>query len=471
MNFADRLICRISALSLAAATLLMAASVRAEVLTPEQERFHSIYKELVEINTTHSAGDNTKAARAMEKRLLNAGFPATDMQIFEPYARKGNLVARFKGDNSKKPLLLLAHIDVVEARREDWKMNPFQLQEGNGYFTARGSVDDKAMAAAFVSVLEQLKRENFHPKRDIVLALTSDEERGDVDSNGAKWLLARQPQLLQAEFGLNEGGIGELRDGQPRLHRIQVAEKMPTSFELEIRDVGGHSSQPTANNPVYPLSAALARLGAYRFPVHLADVTKEYFARSAELSTGQLADDMRAVASGHLDDAAIERLSASPLYNAELRTTCVATMVQAGHAENALPQSAKATINCRILPQDNPETIANQLKQVLGDDRISIRQLDAALRSAASPLRGDLMDAVESLTKEMWPGAPVIPFMSPGGTDSRYLRNAGIPMYGVSGLFMDPTDVRIHGLNERVEIRRLYDAREFMYRLVKKLAS
>ena len=420
-------------------------------LTPEQQRYHDIYKELVEINTTHSAGDTTKAARAMEKRLADAGFAASDMQVIEPFPKKGNLVLRYKGTGAKQPVLLLAHIDVVEAKRDDWKTDPFKLQETDGYFTARGSIDDKAMASAFVSVLRQLKQEGFKPSRDIILALTTDEERGDVPSNGAYWIVNNKPELVKAEFGINEGGGGELRGGKPVLHRIQVAEKMYTTYELEVRDVGGHSSVPTKMNPVYALSAALDRLGAYQFPV-------------------KLADDMRSVGTGKPDQAAIDRLSAIPFYNAQLRTTCVATMVNAGHAENALPQSAKATVNCRILPHDDPADIDRQLKQVIGNDKIAVRYINKPLASPASPLNGDLVKTVDTLTQQMW-NVPVIPAMSTGATDSRFMRNAGIPMYGVSGLFTEPSDLRTHGLDERIEIARLYDGRDFLYRLVKQLAE
>ena len=440
-------------------------------LTPQQQRFHDIYKELIEINTTHSAGDNTLAARAMEKRLIESGFAPGDIQIFEPFPKKGNLVLRFKGNGSKKPLLLLAHIDVVEARREDWKTDPFKLQETGGYFTARGSIDDKAMASALVSVLGQLKQEGFKPSRDIILALTADEERGDALSNGAFWLISNKPELLQAEFGINEGGGGELRGGKPNLHRLQVAEKMYTTYMLEARDVGGHSSVPTKNNPIYALSAGLERLGNYAFPIKLADVTKTYFARSAPFATGQLADDMRAIGTGNPDAAVIERMIANPAYNAQLRTTCVATMVQAGHAENALPQSAKATVNCRILPHDDPEEIERLLTQAVGNDKIVVRNMGKPLRSPASPLNGDLVKTVESLTQQMWPGVPVVPAMSTGATDSRFLRNAGIPMYGVTGMFLEPADARAHGLDERIEIQRLYDGREFLYRLVSEVAK
>jgi acetylornithine deacetylase/succinyl-diaminopimelate desuccinylase-like protein len=440
-------------------------------LSAEQQRFHAIYKELVEINTTNSSGNNTEAARAMKKRLMEAGFAEADMQLFEPYPRKGNLVVRFKGDGSKKPLLLLAHIDVVEARREDWKTDPFKLKEDDGYFTARGSSDDKAMAASFVSILSQLRREGFMPHRDIILALTSDEELGDVPTNGAYWLVNNQKAAIDAEFGINEGGGGELSNGKPILNRVQVAEKMYTTYKLEVTDVGGHSSLPTATNPMYELSAALNRLGAYRFPVRLSDVTRTYFERSAQFQTGQRAEDMRAIASGTASEAAYDRLSTFPLYNALLRTTCVTTQVNAGHAENALPQSAKATVNCRILPNDDPAEVDATLRKLFASERIKMVASNPPLKSPASPLRPDIVGTIESLTAQMWPGVPVIPTMSTGATDSRFMRNAGIPMYGVSGIFSEPSDARAHGLDERVAIPRLYDGREFMYRMVKAFAQ
>jgi acetylornithine deacetylase/succinyl-diaminopimelate desuccinylase-like protein len=462
-----------------AAAALLCAATWASAQTPapmpplnaEQQRFYKIYKELVEINTTHSVGNNTEAARAMQQHLLDAGFKPDELQIFEPFPRKGNLVARVKGSGAKKPMLLLAHIDVVEAKREDWKSDPFKLKEDDGYYTARGSSDDKAMAASFVSILSQLKREGFQPNRDIVLALTADEELGDVPSNGVFWLLNHQRALLEADFGLNEGGGGQLNNGKAVLHRVQVAEKMYTTYKLEVRDVGGHSSLPTPANPVYELSAALDRLGKFRFPVTLAEVTRTYFERSAQFETGQMAEDMRAVASGKPSDEALDRLSRTALYNATLRTTCVATQVTAGHAENALPQSAKATVNCRILPEDDPAEVDAALRKVLGSTRLTMEASNPALKSPPSPLRPDVLGVIESLTQQMWPGIPVVPTMSTGATDSRFLRNAGIPTYGVSGIFTEPSDARAHGLDERVSIPRLYDGREFMYRMVKQFAQ
>jgi acetylornithine deacetylase/succinyl-diaminopimelate desuccinylase-like protein len=453
---------------LAAAAISCAAA--AQTPGPEQKRFHAIYKELVETNTTHSAGDTTLAAQRMARHLKDAGFGDAEIQIVEPFPKKGNLVARLRGDGSKKPLLLLAHLDVVEALRSDWKTDPFVLQESDGYFTARGTIDDKAMAAAFVSILAQLRREGFRPKRDVILALTADEERGGVPSNGVQWMLNNRRELIDAELGINEGGGGELREGKPILNRIQVAEKIYVSYQFLVRNPGGHSSLPVPENAIYTLSEALMRVSAHRFPVKLAEVTRSYFERSVKLSGGQLAEDMRAVAAGSADAAVYERLSQDKLYNALLRTTCVATMLRAGHAENALPQSASATVNCRILPHDDAAAVDAEVRRLAGS-KVEVKALNPALASPPSPLRPDVVQAVEALTQEMWPGVPVVPSMSTGGTDSRFLRNIGMPVYGVSGLFVDPADNRIHGLDERVEIRRTYEMREFLYRLVKRLAN
>jgi acetylornithine deacetylase/succinyl-diaminopimelate desuccinylase-like protein len=326
------------------------------------------------------------------------------------------------------------------------------------------------MAAAFVSVLTQLQREGFRPTRDIVLALTADEELGDIESNGAQWLVRHRPDLIEAELGINEGGGGELREGEPVLHRMQLAEKRYLSYQLEATNSGGHSSLPRADNAIYDLSAALSRLAAHRFPVRLAAVTKAYFARSAPLAAGRLAEDLRAMTTEAPDGAALERLSAMPQYNAQLRTTCVATMLSGGHAENALPQSAKATVSCRVLPHDDVAEVEAALHTIAGD-KVRVSALTHTVASPASPLRDDVLKAVEDITQQLWPGVPVVPAMGTGATDSRFLRNAGIAMYGVSGLFVDPADYRAHGRDERVGVQRVYEAREFLYRLVKRLAQ
>ncbi|WP_324198647.1 M20/M25/M40 family metallo-hydrolase [Nocardia brasiliensis] len=433
--------------------------------------FHEIYKQLVETDTSHSTGSTTVAADAVKRRLLDAGFAESDIQIFEPVARKGNLVLRFTGTGQRKPLLLLGHLDVVEAKREDgWTTDPYKLTEVDGFYAARGSIDDKAMVSALVSGLVQLKREGFKPNRDIVLALTADEEAGK--DNGAKWLMENKADLMSAEYGLNEGGRALLVDGKPTLQGVQVAEKTYVTYQVEARENGGHSSVPTPDNAIYTLGAALNRLAAYRFPTSLSDATRDNFGALAASRSGPEAEDMRAVAAGNPSPEAIERLSALPEYNAQLRTTCVATMLTAGEAENALPQKAKATVNCRILPQDNPDDVDKQLRAAFADGgKLTItRNLDPA--GGISPINGDVLAAVTSLTKELFPTAAVSSFMSTGATDSKYARSKGIPMYGVSGLFMVPADAgRIHGINERAPIAGLEASREFLYRLVKKLAQ
>ncbi|NOT57543.1 MAG: M20/M25/M40 family metallo-hydrolase [Deltaproteobacteria bacterium] len=454
----------------AVVVLIASSVVQAADSAVERTLFHGIYKELVETNTTHSVGDNTLAARRMAKRLRGAGFTETEVQVVEPFPKKGNLILRFKGDGTRRPMLLLAHLDVVEAKREEWNTDPFTLVETDGYFTARGAADDKAMAAAFVSILSQLKREGFTPHRDIILALTADEERGDVSTNGVQWLTQHHRGWIDAEFGINEGGGGELINGKPTIQRIQVAEKIYTTYELVARNAGGHSSLPRQDNAIHDIVGAVQRISQYTFPVKLAPVTREYFARSAALFTGQRALDMRSIGEGLIDPNVVTRLSAEPLYNATLRTTCVTTMLSAGHAENALPQTARATVNCRILPWDNLAEVEHQIRELVGNPTIEITQALAPTPSPPSPLNAALLEPIEHISAELWPGVPLIPALSTGATDSRFLRNLGVPMYGVSGIFADVNDVHAHGLNERIEQQRLYDGREFLYRLIKRLA-
>jgi acetylornithine deacetylase/succinyl-diaminopimelate desuccinylase-like protein len=407
----------------------------------------------------------------MEKRLRDAGFSEAEVQVVEPFPKKGNLVLRFTGDGTRRPLLLLAHLDVVEAKREEWNTDPFTLVETEGYFTARGADDDKAMASAFVSILSQLKREGFTPHRDIILALTSDEERGSVPTNGARWLTQTHRDWIDAEFGINEGGGGELINGQPTIQRIQVAEKIFTTYELVAHNAGGHSSLPRPDNAIYDITGAVNRIGQYTFPVKLAPVTRDYFARSAALFTGQRALDMQSIGEGQTDPDTITRLSGEPLYNATLRTTCVTTMLSAGHAENALAQTARATVNCRVLPWDDLAEVDQKIRELVGNPTIEITQTMAPTKSPPSPLTATILEPVEQISADMWPGVPVIPTLSTGATDSLSLRNVGIPMYGISGIFVDVNDVHAHGLNERVEQARLYDGREFLYRLIKRLAG
>ena len=459
----------------ALALLFCGAIVSAQPQAPEADRklFREIYQELVEINTTDSVGDNTQAAQAMAARLKSAGFTDTEMQIVVPPGapKKGNLVARLKGTGAKKPLLLLAHIDVVEAKREDWERDPFKLVEEGGYFYARGSVDDKAMAAIFVANMMRYKKQGYRPDRDLILALTADEELGSTSKwNGANWLVKNNRALIDAEFGLNEGGGGELKGGKPLLNRVQAAEKVSVHFRLEVKNPGGHSSRPRPDNAIYELAEGLAKFGKFHFPVKLNETTRIYFSRSAQFQSGQTADDMRAIARDTPDPEAAARLSQSPTYNSTLRTTCVATRLDGGHANNALPQTARATVNCRILPDDPVDGVMKTIQQVVGD-KVTVTRASEPVPSAPSALRPEVMGPIEKVTGEFWPGVPVVPAMSTGATDSRFMRNGGIAMYGVSGLFLDQDDNRSHGLNERMPVKSLYDGHEFLYRLVKELAG
>jgi len=459
----------------ALALLVCGAAASAQPQAPEADRklFREIYQELVEINTTDSVGDNTQAAQAMAARLKSAGFTDIEMQIVVPPGapKKGNLVARLKGTGAKKPLLLLAHIDVVEAKREDWERAPFKLVEEGGYFYARGSVDDKAMAAIFVANMMRYKKQGYRPDRDLILALTADEELGSTSKwNGANWLVKNNRALIDAEFGLNEGGGGELKGGKPLLNRVQAAEKVSVHFRLEVKNPGGHSSRPRPDNAIYELAEGLAKFGKFHFPVKLNETTRIYFSRSAQFQSGQTADDMRALARDTPDPEAATRLSQSPTYNSTLRTTCVATRLDGGHANNALPQTARATINCRILPDDPVDGVMKTIQQVVGD-KVTVTRASEPVPSAPSALRPEVMGPIEKVTGEFWPGVPVVPAMSTGATDSRFMRNGGIAMYGVSGLFLDQDDNRSHGLNERMPVKSLYDGHEFLYRLVKELAG
>ena len=428
-----------------------------------------IYKELIEINTTDSNGSTTRAAEAMAARLKEAGFPEADIRVIGPNPRKGNLVARYRGTNEKRPLLLLAHLDVVEALREDWSLDPFTLTERDGYFYGRGTTDDKAMAAGWLATFIRMRQEGYKPDRDLIVVLTADEEGGD--SNGIQWLLKNHRDLIDADFALNEGGESLMKDGKYLLNTIQPSEKVYQSFRLEVRNAGGHSSRPVKDNAIYHLADGLTRLAKYQFPIRLNEVTTGYFQRMSLLQTGQLAADMRLISKNAGDKAAIGRLSAMPYENALLRTTCVATRLDGGHAENALPQTARAIVNCRLLPGESPMEVRATLVRVLDDPKISVNPIGDAIASNPSPMRADVVGAVEKLTNQMWPGVPVVPVMSTGATDGLYLRNSGIPAYGVSGFFEDINDTRAHGRDERLGIKQFYEGMEFLYRLVKALSS
>ena len=451
-------------------TLLIGVSLSAQT-TPQQTRAREIFKQLVEINTTDSVGSTTVAAEAMAARFKMAGFPDADVHVLGPNPRKGNLVVRYRGMGSRRPLLLLAHLDVVEARREDWSFDPFTLTEKDGYLYGRGSADDKTMAAIFVANLLRLKSEGFVPSRDLILALTADEEGGNF--NGVKWLIANHRGLIDAEFAINEGGGGVMRKGKYLTNEVQAAEKVYQDFRLEVHNAGGHSSMPVKDNAIYRLSAGLSRLAAFDFPVELSEITRTYFERSAPAQLDQQTRaDMVAMSKASVDLAAAARLSAeSPYFNSIMRTTCVATKLEGGHATNALPQLAAANVNCRILPGTSPTQIMATLTTIVADPQIQISLVGEATPSKPAVLRDDVMTAAGTIVSSMFPGVPVVPTMSTGATDGLYLRNAGIPTFGVDGLFDDIDDVRAHGRDERVGVRQFNEDLEFQYRLITTLSK
>jgi len=438
--------------------------------TPQQTQAREIFQQLIEINTTNSVGDNTRAAEAMAARFRAAGYPASDIHVLAPMPKKGNLVVRLHGTSGVKPILFIGHLDVVEAKRSDWSFDPFEFREEGGFFYGRGSQDMKGDAAILVASFLRMKREGFRPSRDLILALTSDEEGGP--SNGVDWLVKNHRDLIDAEFCVNsDAGGGDIKNGQRRFMGLSAAEKVFLSFKLEVTNACGHSSLPTKDNAIYHLADGLSRLNKFDFPVHLFDVTRAFFERTAQFSSGQTAADLKTVVA-HPDDAAVvARLSASPLYNALLHTTCVATMLAAGHAENALPQTATAVVNCRLLPVDKAEDVARTLKTVLADPKIVVSIMTPAKPSEFAAVNPQVMAAVTAATSKVFPGLPVVPSMETGATDAIYLRGEGIPTYGVSGIFNDEDDIRAHGRDERVLAKSFYDAVDFMYEVITTLGT
>ncbi len=449
----------------------LSCALAADTSSPEQRAFLDVYRELVEINTTDSAGDTVRAAQAMAARLRDGGFPAQDIRVLSSGPRKGNMVARLRGTGARRPLLLLAHLDVVEARREDWDSDPFKLSEINGYFRGRGVIDDKAMAAIFVANMIRYVEEGLKPDRDIILALTADEELSDSPHNGVRWLLQNHRDLIDAELAINEGGGGALRNGKPFRLAVQLAEKVYQTYQIEVTDRGGHSAAPRRDNPIYRLADALRAIAQFDFPPRLNPVTRAFFERAAAAESPAFADAIKALLAGRTDAEALAPLTSRPDYNAQMRTTCVATLLEAGHAENALPQAARATVNCRVMPEESVEEIGRTLARVIADDKVAVIAKGTAVQSPPSAINPEVMQAITQLSVAMWPGVPLNAAMSAGYTDNRWLRNAGIPAYGVSGLFSDPGNNGVHGRNEQVGIKAVYDSKEFLYRLVKLLAG
>ena len=457
---------------LAAVTLAPnVARAQTTTLTPDQQALHEIYKELIETNTEDSAGVGsvTKAAEQIAARFRAAGYPESDIHLLGPTEDKHAVIVRLHGTGAQKPILLLAHLDVVMALPTDWTTDPFKLVEKDGYFYGRGSIDDKAMASIFVANMIRYKKEGFVPARDIILALTPDEEKSGL--LGAQWLALNHKELIDAAYALNEGGGGSLKNGKPFLQAVQATEKAFTNFTLTVKNSGGHSSVPRPDNAIYQLANGLVRFEHFNFPVQINDVTRAFFEGTANIETPATAAAMRAILKNPNDAAASATLSKDPRYNSILRTTCVATRLSGGHADNALPQTATALINCRVFPNVPIDSVRNTIIKVLADTGIAVSPSEQMDPTAPSPLTAELLDPVKTLTNRLFNGVPVIPFMSTGATDGRYLRAAGIPTYGVSGLFLEPTDVRAHGKDERVLQKSLYDSQSFLYELVKMLST
>ena len=438
-----------------------------------------IFKELIEINTTDSVGNTSTAANSMAKRLRNAGFAAADIQVLGPTDRKRNMVARLRGTGAKKPILIIGHLDVVEAKREDWTTDPFQFVEKDGYFYGRGTQDMKVDDAILVATFIRFQREGYRPNRDLILALTADEEGGQ--SNGVDWLLKNHRDLIDAEFVLNAdaGGVTSM-NGKPVNVDVEATEKQYADFELTVLNAGGHSSLPTVDNAIYHLSDALSRLEHTPFPVEFNPVTRAYFERRAPLENAQTTADMKAILRTPPDAAALARLSKEPRYNSMLRTTCVATRLNAGHANNALPQTAQAIVNCRILPGHSAAETQRALGRTFADPKVSVQYLGAIGRAAQAPdskgfptvlPSADVLRTLEQVAAAMWPGAPVIPEMETGASDSVYTMAAGIPSYGLNGVAIDQDDIRAHGKDERVRVSAFFDGVEFSYRFLKAMTK
>ncbi len=462
-----------------AAGLLGMGAAAAQAPSEYQRLARDIFRQLIEINTTDSVGNVTTAAEAMAKRLRDAGFDEKDIQIAGPRDNKKNLVVRYHGTGARKPVLFIGHLDVVEARREDWTVDPFQFLEKDGYFYGRGTEDMKAGDALLVTSFIRMKKQGYVPDRDLILALTADEEGGTA--NGVDWLLDKHRDWIEAEYCINlDGGEFEKDKDKRLLAGLQASEKVYVDYQFESLNPGGHSSVPSPDNAIYHLAGALSRLQNFSFPVATSEVTRNYFLKTATLTGGQTADDMRAVAKDPPDPAAVARLSQVPYFNSLLHTTCVATMLTGGHAANALPQMARANVNCRIIPGEDPEAVRMTLETVAADPKVNVTMvpLKAADGSMVkpvgvppSPLLSEVVQAEEKTVHAFWPDLPVVPTMSTGATDGHFLRSAGIPTYGIACMFYELNDNRAHGKDERLSVKDFYDGIEVSYQLIKNLSS
>ncbi len=449
-----------------------AADVPATPRSPAQydQLARAVFAELVGMNTTHAKG-SAEAAEALAARFKAAGFPDGDVYVGGPRPDKMNIVVRLHGRGKGKPVLFNAHLDVVEAIRETWSVEPFALTEKDGYFYGRGTIDIKNEVAILTANLIRLKKEGFKPNRDIILVFNTDEEAGG-DANGVDWLLKNQRGLVDAGLVINhDAGNGEVLNGERLWNTMQTAEKVYATYSLTAYGTGGHSSLPPRDNAIFLLSRALTRLGDYQFPVQISETTRVYLEAVANRVGGDRAAQIRAVLKDPTDSAAADSLRDVPVINAELRSTCPATVVQAGQSESALPIRAKATIQCRLLPGANPDETIATLRRVIDDPAIEIGVIWAPVASAPAVLDKAVVAKVEKVTNEMWPGLKVVPVMSPGASDNVYWRGAGLPAFGVSGTFVDVSDLRAHGKDERVGVTDFYQSLEFSYRLIKVLAG
>jgi acetylornithine deacetylase/succinyl-diaminopimelate desuccinylase-like protein len=443
-------------------------------LPPDHQIARDIFKQLIEINTTDTpAGNVTTAAEAMAKRFRDGGFPAEDVSVIGPLPNKKNLVVRLHGSGHAKPILFLAHLDVVEALRQDWSMDPFTLNEVDGFFYGRGTSDIKQGDTLLVVNFLRLKKEGWTPSRDLILALTADEEGGQ--SNGVQWLAKNHRELIDAEYCINtDAGNFEAKNGKRLLLGLQTSEKNYVDFRLEVKSNGGHSSRPVkGENAIYHLAQGLSRLAAFDFPVSLNETTRGFFERTAALETPATAADFRAVVGSDptKSEEAARRLSTSPYFNALLHTTCVATRLEGGHANNALPQTAAANVNCRMLPQDSLQNVKSTLIRVLADDRISVNIVGDAVPAPASAINPAIVRTLQGLSARLYGGLPIVPVMDNGASDGKYLRIAGIPAYGVPGVFTDVDDDRAHGKDERIGVKDFFDGVDFYYEFIKVLAD
>ena len=469
-----------AAAMLAAGLAVMSAAGAAGADAPQNLLAHDLFKELIEINTTDSVGSVTLASEAMARRLLQAGYPAADVQVLGPKERKKNLVVRLRGTGKHRPVLLIGHLDVVEARREDWTTDPFRFVEKDGFFYGRGTLDMKDGDAIMVTTLIRLKQEGFKPSRDIILALTADEEGGG--SNGVQWLLTHHRDLIDAQLVVNHDGYSVIsQHSQPLFYELDATEKVYADYQLTTTNPGGHSSLPVPDNAIYELAQGLTRLQAYEFPFELNSVTRGYYEQMATIESGERAADMRAILAPQPDPQAVQRLSRDPFDHSIERTTCVATRLEGGHANNALPQTARALVNCRILPGHNPEEVRQDLIRVLADPKISVRYMasngdvsGAAPNTrgyAPPPLDSQVMQPLTAVLGQMWPKLKIVPTMSTGASDGVHTMAAGLPTYLVTGVAVERGDERMHGKDERVAVESFYRGNDFFYRFLRAMTA